>query len=67
MSQLTLANPLTYSVAREVNAANRKADMLSKSMTTGTNQNVQVMDGFLGNSLRDSEIVLGAVAQKNCI
>jgi len=64
MSQLTLANPLTYSVAREVNAANRKADMLSKSMTTGTNQNVQVMDGFLGNSLRDSEIVLGAVAQK---
>jgi len=64
MSQLTLANPLTYSVSREVNAANRKADMLSKSMTTGVNQNVQVMDSFLGNSLRDSEIVLGAVAQK---
>jgi len=60
---LTLGNDLTGTVSREVDAANRKAGGLGESLTTGTNKFVEVVDGFLGNSLRDSEIVLSAIAK----
>ena len=32
-------------------------------MVTGDDKGVEVVDGFLGSSLRDTEIILGAVAQ----
>lgn len=60
MSQLTLENDLTGAVARE---ASRRSSCLGESLTTGQNKFVKVLDGFLGNSLRDSKIVLGAVAR----
>ena len=63
MSQLTLGNDLTGTVAREVSEASRRSSGLGESLTTGENKFVEVVDGFLGNSLRDSEIVLGAVAK----
>ena len=60
---LTLGNDLTGTVAREVSAASRKSSGLGESLTTGNDKFVEVVDGFLGNSLRDSEIVLGAIAK----
>jgi len=60
---LTLGNDLTGSVAREVSEASRKSSGLGESLTTGNNKFVEVVDGFLGSSLRDSEIVLGAIAK----
>lgn len=60
---LTLGNDLTGTVSREVDAANRRAGGLGESLTTGTNKFVEVVDGFLGNSLRDGEVVLGAIAK----
>ena len=60
---LTLGNDLTGTVAREVSAASRKSSGLGESLTTGNDKFVEVVDGFLGSSLRDSEIVLGAIAK----
>ena len=60
---LTLGNDLTGTVAREVDAANRRAGGLGESLTTGTDKFVEVVDGFLGSSLRDGEVVLGAIAK----
>lgn len=60
---LTLGNDLTGLVSREVDAAGSKATGLGSSLTSGNNQFVSVVDGFLGNSLRDGEIVLGALAK----
>ena len=60
---LTLGNNLTGLVSREVDAAGRRATGLGDSMTTGINKFVPVVDAFLGNSLRDNEIILGAVAK----
>jgi len=60
---LTLGNNLTGTVVREVDAASRKASSLGESLTTGTNKLVEVVDGFLGNSLRDGEVVLSAIAK----
>lgn len=60
---LTLGNNLTGLVSREVDAAGRKASGLGDSMTTGINKFVPVVDAFLGNSLRDNEIILGAVSK----
>lgn len=60
---LTLGNDLTGSVAREVSEASRKSSGLGESLTTGNNKFVEVVDGFLGSSLRDNEIVLGAIAK----
>ncbi len=60
---LTLGNDLTGTVAREVDAASRTASGLGESLTTGNDKFVEVVDGFLGNSLRDSEIILGAIAK----
>lgn len=60
---LTLGNDLTGTVAREVTAASRKSSGLGESLTTGNDKFVEVVDGFLGSSLRDSEIVLGAIAK----
>ena len=60
---LTLGNDLTGAVAREVGEASRKSSGLGESLTTGNNKFVEVVDGFLGSSLRDSEIVLGAIAK----
>ncbi|GAB4164769.1 MAG: hypothetical protein Tsb006_4360 [Rickettsiaceae bacterium] len=60
---LTLGNDLTGLVAREVDAAGRTASGLGESLTTGNDKFVEVVDSFLGNSLRDGEIVLGAVAK----
>jgi len=47
---LTLGNDLTGTVAREVDAANRKAAGLGESMTTGSNKFVEVVDAFLGKT-----------------
>jgi hypothetical protein len=60
---LTLGNDLTGSVAREVSEASRKSSGLGESLTTGNNKFVEVVDGFLGSSLRDNEIVLGTIAK----
>ena len=60
---LTLGNDLTGLVSREVDAAGSKASGLGASLTTGNDVFVEVVDAFLGNSLRDGEIVLGAVAK----
>lgn len=63
MTSLTLGNDLTGTVSREVGAASRTASGLGESLTTGDDKFVEVVDGFLGSSLRDSEIVLGAIAK----
>jgi len=60
---LTLGNDLTGLVSREVDAVGNKASGLGASLTTGNDVFVEVVDAFLGNSLRDGEIVLGAVAK----
>ena len=60
---LTLGNDLTGTTAREVGEASRRLKSLGDSMVTGDDKGVEVVDGFLGSSLRDTEIILGAVAQ----
>lgn len=60
---LTLGNNLTGTTAREVQEASRRLSLLGDSMVTGDNKDIEVVDGFLGNTLRDAEIILGAVAQ----
>lgn len=60
---LTLGNDLTGLVSREVDAAENKATGLGESLTTGNDKFVEVVDAFLGNSLRDKEIMLGALAK----
>ena len=60
---LTLGNDLTGTVSREVGAASRTAAGLGESLITGNDKFVEVVDGFLGSSLRDSEIFLGAIAK----
>jgi hypothetical protein len=60
---LTLGNNLTGLVSRQVDSDGRKARGLGESMTTGNNKFVSVVDAFLGSSLRDNEVVLGAVAK----
>ncbi len=60
---LTLNNDLTGLVSREVNAASSEVATRGKSMVTGDNQSVPPVDGFLGNSLHDSEFFLGALAK----
>jgi len=60
---LTLGNDLTGLVSREVDAAGSKASGLGASLTTGNDVFVEVVDAFLGNSLRDGEVVVGAVAK----
>ena len=60
---LTLGNDLTGLVSREVDAAGSKASGLGASLTTGNDVFVEVVDAFLGNSLRDKEIMLGALAK----
>jgi flagellin-like hook-associated protein FlgL len=60
---LTLGNDLTGLVSRKVDAAESKARSLGASLTTGNDVFVEVVDEFLGNSLRDGEILLGAIAK----
>jgi flagellin-like hook-associated protein FlgL len=60
---LTLGNNLTGLVSRQVDSDGRKASGLGESMTTGNNKFVAVVDKFLGSSLRDNEVILGAVAK----
>ena len=60
---LTLGNDLTGTTAREVGEASRRLKLLGDSMVTGDDKGIEVVDGFLGSSLRDTEIILGAVAQ----
>ena len=60
---LTLGNTLTKQVSREVNAAQARSSSLGESMVSGKNKNVEVVDGFLGHSLKDDEIFLGAIAK----
>lgn len=60
---LTLANDLTGLVSREVDSAARITSGLGESLATGNDKFVEVVDSFLGNSLRDSEIILGAIAK----
>jgi flagellin-like hook-associated protein FlgL len=63
MSKLTLGNDLTGTVSREINSANSRASGLGESLATGDNKFVEVVDGYLGHSLRDTEVVLSAVAK----
>jgi len=60
---LTLSNNLTGATAREINAATRNASLLGASMTTGDNKKTPIVDAFLGHSLKDREIVLGALTR----
>jgi len=60
---LTLGNDLTGLVSRAVAAAESKTRGLGTSLTTGNDVFVEVVDAFLGNSLRDGEILLGAIAK----
>lgn len=60
---LTLGNDLTGTTGREVGEASRRLKLLGDSMVTGNNKDIEVVDSFLGSSLSDSEIILGAVAQ----
>ena len=60
---LTLTNDLTGLVSREVGAASREVGTLGESLVSGDNMNVEVVDAYLGNSLRDREFFLGAIAQ----
>lgn len=60
---LTLGNDLTGLVSREVAASGNKASGLGVSLTTGNDVFVKVVDTFLRNSLRDGEILLGAIAK----
>lgn len=60
---LTLGNDLTGTTSREVGEASRRLTLLGDSMVTGNNKDIEVVDGFLGSSLQDSEIILGAIAQ----
>lgn len=60
---LTLGNDLTGLVSREVTAAESKTRGLGASLTTGNDVFVEVVDAFLGNSLRDGEILLGAISK----
>lgn len=60
---LTLTNDQTGLVSREVTAASREIGTLGESMVSGDNKNIEVVDAFLGNSLRDREFFLGAIAQ----
>ena len=60
---LTLTNDLTGLVSREVSAASREVGTLGESLVSGDNMNVEVVDAYLGNSLRDREFFLGAIAQ----
>ena len=58
-----LENSLTATAAREIDHANKRASGLGESMTTGTNKFAEVVDKFLGSSLKDNEIMLGAIAR----
>jgi flagellin-like hook-associated protein FlgL len=60
---LTLGNNLKGLVSREVDATGRKTSGLGESMTTGINKFAPVVDAFLGNSLRDSEINISSITR----
>ena len=60
---LTLGNQLSGTVSRETKNAVNNTSNLGDSLTTGNNKSVEVVDGFLGSSLRDKEIMLGAPGQ----
>tara|TARA_B110000503_G_scaffold122553_1_gene187261 strand:- start:2981 stop:3865 length:885 start_codon:yes stop_codon:yes gene_type:complete len=60
---LTLGNNLKGLVSREVDATGRKTIGLGESMTTGINKFTPVVDAFLGNSLRDSEITISSITR----
>jgi len=60
---LTLGNDLTGLVSREVDSGGSKASQLGASLTSGNDAFVEVVDAFLGNSLRDNEILLGTIAK----
>lgn len=49
---LTLGNDLTGLVSREVGSGGSKASQLGASLTSGNDAFVEVVDAFLGNSLR---------------
>jgi len=60
---LILGNDLTGLVSREVDSGGSKASQLGTSLTSGNDAFVEVVDAFLGNSLRDNEILLGTIAK----
>ncbi len=60
---LTLGNDLTGLVSREVDSGGSKASQLGASLTSGNDAFVEVVDAFLGNSLRDNEILLSTIAK----
>jgi hypothetical protein len=57
---LTLGNNLKGLVS---SATGRKTSGLGESMTTGINKFAPVVDAFLGNSLRDSEIAINSITR----
>lgn len=60
---LTLENSLTNTASRNADAIHDKTASLGESMTTGMNVLAEVVDSFLGRSLNDKEVLLGAVAK----
>ncbi|PCJ23772.1 MAG: hypothetical protein COA94_07990 [Rickettsiales bacterium] len=59
---LTMGNSLVGAASRQIGADNLKSDDLGQSMATGANKRADVVDLFLGNSLRDAEVVLKTLA-----
>ncbi len=60
---LTLGNTLTNTASRNSDAIHKRTASLGESMTTGVNSLAEVVDSFLGRSLNDKEVLLGAVAK----
>jgi hypothetical protein len=59
----TLGNVLTDTVLMTTNKESRKIKDIGDSLTTGQNQMKDVVDGFLGNSLKDTEVIQSSIAK----
>ena len=60
---LTLKSSLTSTVSREIRAASNLNHTLGTSLTTGNNEDIEVVDSFLGNTLQSDAIIKGAIAK----
>lgn len=60
---LTLQSGLTPTVSRQVIAVSSLNQTLGASLTTGENKDVEVIDGFLGKSLRSDEIIQSSLVK----
>lgn len=63
MAALTLGNNLTGLVSSTVSVENERSTALGTSLTTGIDATLEPVDSFIGNSLKDNQIVLNAITQ----